>query len=254
MEDLDMRILNTLLSILLFFSVVNAGTIDPSTPDSKYLEYGSKFHSVVSICGSYNDGSRFCASASLIDDHNFLTAAHVVKDAVVCLITIDNTSFPIKDIIIHKTFENSFGVGDIAIGHSEKPFGLGYYPSLYEKSDEENKICSIAGYGLTGTFSTGIYKSDNKKRAGSNRIDSIKNDLLICSPSRKSEKGYTSLEFMIGSGDSGGGLFIDGKLAGINSCVLAIGKNPKSKYGEESGHTRVSNFIGWINEHKKKVD
>jgi hypothetical protein len=54
-----MRILNTLLSILLFFSVVNAGTIDPSTPDSKYLEYGSKFHSVVSICGSYNDGSRF---------------------------------------------------------------------------------------------------------------------------------------------------------------------------------------------------
>jgi hypothetical protein len=249
-----MRILNKLLFVLLFFSTSNAGTIDPSTPDSRYIEYGAKFHSVVKVCGSYEDGKLFCASASLIDDHNFLTAAHVVKGAMVCFITVGEDSFPIKNIIINKSFEDAFGVGDIAIGHSEKPFGLKHYPPLYEKDDEKDKLCSIAGYGLTGTFSTGIYKSDNKKRAGSNRIDYIDSDLLICSPSKKGEKDYTSLEFMIGSGDSGGGLFIDGKLAGINSCVMVAGRSPKSKYGEESGHTRVSKFIGWINEHKKKME
>jgi hypothetical protein len=254
MEDLNMKTIIRFLSILLFFSFASAGTIDPSTSDSKYVEYGTKFHSVVKICGSYEDGSLFCASASLIDDHNFLTAAHVVKGAVVCFVTVDEASFPIKHIVIHKTFEDKFGVGDIAIGYSEKPFGLRYYPPLYENENEVGKLCSMSGYGLTGTFYTGVYKSDNKKRAGSNIIDSIDKDMLICSPSKRTDKDYTSLEFMIGSGDSGGGLFIDGKLAGINSCVMAIDRSPRSKYGEQSGHTRISKFIEWINEHKKKVD
>jgi secreted trypsin-like serine protease len=60
------------------------------------------------------------------------------------------------------------------------------------------------------------------------------------------------LEFLIASGDSGGGLFIDNKLAGIHSCVMTVGKNPQSKYGEESGHTRISNFIEWIEDNRKK--
>jgi hypothetical protein len=251
-----MKILSKILFVLMFFSTANGGTIDPSTPDSKYVEYGAKFHSVVKICGSYEDGKLFCASASVIDDHNFLTAAHVVKGSVVCFVTIEEVSFPIKHIVINKDFEheNSFGTGDIAIGYSEKPFGLKHYPALYEDKDEQGKLCSIAGYGLTGTFSSGIYKSDNKRRAGSNKIDHIEKDLLICSPSKRGEKDYTSLEFLIGSGDSGGGLFIDGKLAGINSCVMVAGRSPKSKYGEESGHTRISKFIEWINENKWKKE
>lgn len=245
-----MKTIFSFFSFLLLFSLSYAGTIDPSTPDSKYVEYGSKFISVVKICGSYKDGKMFCASAALIDDHNFLTAAHVVKDYAVCFITVEDETFPIKTIVINKNFEDQFGVGDIAIGHSEKPFGLKHYPPLYETDDEQGKLCSIAGYGLTGNFHTGVKISDHKKRAGSNTIDSIDKDLLICSPSKRGEKDYTSLEFMIGSGDSGGGLFVDGKLAGINSCVMVIGKVPSSKYGEESGHTRVSKFINWIKEHR----
>ena len=65
-------------------------------------------------------------------------------------------------------------------------------------------------------------------------------------PSKNNER-MTELEFLIGSGDSGGGLFLDGKLAGINSCVLAIDKKPNSTYSDESGHTRVSKYIDWIN-------
>jgi len=98
---------------------------------------------------------------------------------------------------------------------------------------------------------TGANNHDSKKRAGSNFIDRIEKDLLICSPSKRNDKNFTSLEFLIASGDSGGGLFIDTKLAGIHFCVMVTGKNPQSKYGEESGHTRISNFIEWINENKK---
>jgi hypothetical protein len=270
-----MRSIICFLGCAILYSLSYGGTIDPSTSDSKYVEYGSKFNSVVKICGSYEDGRLFCASACLIDDHNFLTAAHVIQGAAVCYITVEDIQFPIKSIIINKHFKDpamsslidllgeinpeeveqkEFGFGDIAIGYSEKPFGLKYYPPLYEKEDEAGKLCSISGYGLTGTFYTGIKKSDNKKRAGSNTVDMISGDKLVCSPSKRHDSSYTSLEFMIGSGDSGGGLFIDGKLAGINSCVMAVGRSPSSKYGEESCHTRISKLIGWINEHKKKVD
>lgn len=242
-----------MIMFLFFISLgLKAGTIDPGTPDSKYLEYGKKFHSVVKLCGTYEDGSLFCASAVLIDDHNFLTASHVVEGYKICFITIDEKSFEITKIILNPDFKKEiFGKCDIAVGHSEVPFNLDYYPPLYTEEDEVGKICSISGYGLTGTFHTGATHSDNKRRAGSNIIDELVNDLLICSPSVRG-KNFTSLEFMTGSGDSGGGLFIDGKLAGINSCIMASNKSPKSKYGEESGHTRVSKFANWIKENRKK--
>lgn len=234
---------------------INGGTIDPSISDDKYIEYGSKFPYVVEINGTYKDGTLFSASAVLIDDHNFLTAAHVVANYKILILKVQGKLFLISKAIIHENFKNSvFGKGDIAIGHSEKPFGLKEYPVLYDKKNEKNKECAIVGYGLTGTFETGTKISDDKKRGGSNLIDYISNDILVCSPSRPNTKSHTDLEFMIGSGDSGGGLFIDNKLAGINSCIMCVpGKGgPQSKYGEESGHTRISNFIPWIEQHRKK--
>ena len=254
-KEINMRYLLLILVFILSLQS-QAGTIDPSTPDSKYLEYGEQFHCIYKICGSYNDGSRFCASAIVIDPHWILTAAHVVKNNKICLIHKNDKAHEVKQIIIHENFNiDVFGVGDIALGYVEDDIGLKFYPSLYDQNDELGKICSISGYGLSGNFLTGANKSDDKQRAGSNHIDRIEKDLLICSPSDRTSKKHTSLEFLISSGDSGGGLFIDGKLAGINSCVMASDKKPDSTYGDESGHTRVSKFVSWIrktlNEKKK---
>jgi TATA-box binding protein (TBP) (component of TFIID and TFIIIB) len=230
-----------------------SGTIDPSTSDNRHIEYGKDFHSVVRICGTYNDGTMYCASAVLIDDHHILTAAHVVNNSKTCNITIGEKKYPISNITINKDFDKEFAVGDIAIGYSEESFDLDYYPPLYEGNDEIGKICSISGYGLTGTFLTGAKKSDDKKRAGSNMVDHAFKDVLLCTPSRRNEKGYTDLEFCIASGDSGGGLFIDGKLAGINSFIMAgKGSSPNGKYGEEACHTRISKFITWIKDNRYK--
>lgn len=253
-----MKLLNISLSILLSFLLVNntqvtAGSIDPSTPDSKYLEFGKKFYCIQQLCGIYDDGSKFCASAVVIDSHHILTAAHVVKGYKTCHIVIDGKKFELSKITIHKDFESGgFGIADIALGYSEQDFNMEYYPEMYTNTDEEGKVCSISGYGLTGTFNTGTNKFDGLKRAGSNKIDTIIKDLLICTPSKKTDKDYTPLEFIIGSGDSGGGLFIDGKLAGINSCIMAEKRSPCSKYGEESGYTRISKFSDWISRNKTK--
>jgi len=245
---------NLFLSFLLFLgNNVISGTIDPNTPDEKYVEYGKKFDCVLEIMGSYEKTKQtFSASAVAIDPHWALTAAHVVDGARFAFLYDEKKkkAILIEEIIRHEDFEEKrFGFSDIALCYIKSDIGLEKYPELYNENQELNKICSISGYGQTGTFISGIKGGDGKRRAGLNRIDRIENDLLICTPS-VSDK--TELEFLIGSGDSGGGLFIDSRLAGINSCVTAIDKKPNSTYNDDGGHTRVSKFVEWIRENMKK--
>lgn len=236
------------LIFCVFFSIpLFAGTIDPNTPDSKHIEYGSKFHSVVKLC-CFDDKGMSCGSAVIIDPHWILTAAHVVENCHSWSVKFDDKKYDIDKIIIHHEYDtNVFGYNDIALGHVEEAIILDHYPKIYENSDEVGKICSMAGWGLTGTFNSGVDKSDDKRRAGSNFIDRIERKIIVCSPSRNNEK-KTELEYLIGSGDSGGGLFIDGKLAGIHSSVMGYDGKPNSTYGDESCHTRVSLFKEWIKE------
>lgn len=234
------------LSTILLCSSLFAGTIDPLTPDAKYVAYGVKFHYIYRLCGVDSNKQLFCASGVAIDPNWILTAAHVVHDSKVCTITNGDKSFSIEEIYIHDEFKQAkFGYGDIALAYVPKDLGLNFYPPLYDGKDETGKVCCMSGYGMYGTFLTGQQDSDGKRRAGSNIVDYIDKNLLICSPSKTD--GRTELEFLISSGDSGGGLFIDGKLAGINSCVMSPKSGmPISTYGNESGHTRVSKYIGWI--------
>jgi hypothetical protein len=243
---------NLLLFLIFLTGNTYSGTIDPHTPDEKYVEYGSKFECVLEIMGSYENSGLFSASAVAIDKNWVLTAAHVVKGARFAFIHNDEEKkcIIIDEIICHKDFEEkNFGIADIALCHTSSDLGLDFYPELYIDSDEVGKICSISGYGFTGNFHTGLKHNDGKKRAGSNHIEEIHKDLLICKPSIMNK---TELEFLIATGDSGGGLFIDGKLAGINSCVTAIDKKPDSTYNDEGGHTRVSKFLTWIKEHMQR--
>ena len=245
--------MKTIIKLALFLSlclpVCYSGTIDPSTPDSKYIEFGKQFHYVYQICGVYENDGLFCASAVAIDPNWVLTAAHVVKGAKLCLIHKDDKKYLVHVIVPHKDFEEKkYGENDIALCYIDEKLDLSFYPELYDNNDEVGQLCTISGYGLTGTFNTGSKESDNKRRAGSNKIDYIDRDLLICSASRTNK---TALEFIICHGDSGGGLFIGNKLAGINSCVMAEDNKPDSSYGDESGHTRVSKFVPWIRETMK---
>ena len=60
----------------------------------------------------------------------------------------------------------------------------------------------VAGWGMNGTWTTGTIYDDNKRRAGSNYVDPIVlwyDYMLLQDVSKR-----TSLEFLIGHGDSGG--------------------------------------------------
>lgn len=241
-----MKILTLIMGIFLYTTLSIAGTIDPNTPDSKYIEYGEKFNHVVKLCCLDGKGMS-CGSAVIIDPHWIITAAHVVENCHSWTVNIKDKKYKISKMFINPKYDtNVFGESDIAIGYAEDAIETEFYPALYEKQDEVGKICSIAGWGLTGNFKTGVKVSDGKIRGGSNFIDRTDKKVLICSPSKRNEK-FTELEYLICSGDSGGGLFIDGKLAGINSSVLGYDGKPDSTYTDESCHTRISLYIDWIN-------
>lgn len=247
------------LGFVLFSAATLAGTRDPNTPDEKYVEFGKKFPSVVKLRAITKKTNKDAddkdskkefyqyGSAVIIKPHWVLTAAHVVTDTrePVVFLAGQPTPFPLQHVVIHAGFlhDNKFGFDDIALAYSGEDFGLKFYTPLYDTSDEVGKPVTIAGFGVHGTFASGATESDGHRRAGHNKIERSERGVLICDPSKTNK---FPLEFLIASGDSGGGLFIGHKLAGINSFIMAVDKKPNGTYGDEGAHTRVSLYTDWI--------
>lgn len=256
-----MIILRLLLLFALFAGLqplTLAGTRDPNTPDERYIEFGKKFPSVMRIMsvgeekdeetGETQPTPQF-GSAVVIKPNWILTAAHVVHNTQATMIIADSgTTHMVTRLFIPKEFscnKNHFGYYDIAIGYMPEGITLDFYPELYTDSDEPGKLITFAGHGFTGTFETGYKDHDGKKRAGHNKIDSTERGVLVCTPSIGT--GKTALEYMISPGDSGGGMFIGNKLAGINSFLMARDQKPNGTYGDESAFTRISLYADWVN-------
>jgi hypothetical protein len=240
-------------------SISSAGTIDPNKPDAKYIEYGTKHECVLQIGGNYkvndSDTKPFFASCVLIKPRIILTAAHVLDGAGEVFV-VDNSNNKIKVIFalhLNEWNRDVFGNSDIAIGFLEEEISINFYPKLYDGDNEIGKICSISGFGITGNYIKGFSISDNKKRAGSNIIDEIFNGMLVTSVTNDRK---TDLEFLIAYGDSGGGLFIDQKLAGINSGIMTDGKdkNLNSDQQDFATHTRISIHKKWIESTVEKLE
>lgn len=226
-------------------SLAQAGTRDPSTQDARHVEYGAKFKCVVKVrTRRLSDGVEQFASGVVIGRRHVLTAAHVVDEAKDWAVDDGSRKIAITGVAIHPQYnENRFGHNDVAVARLAEDFVLDFYPPIYSGDAEAGAVVSICGYGVTGTFNTGYSFSDGVKRAGSNTVDRTEAGLLVCSVlgGRK-----TALEFLITPGDSGGGLFIGNELAGINSIIMRNNGSPSGRYGDESGHTRLTLHREWI--------
>ena len=237
-----------LLFLLLLPVQAHCGTIDPSVSDAKYVEYGKKYECVLPIVGVMGDSmnSQFRASCVIIDEYHILTAAHIVEGTITQHVLYKNKAYPCCLVAIHGKYDSkNIGYNDIAIARLQKPIKLDFYPELYNDKDEKDKVCGLSGWGHHGDFNTGwiINTFDNTRRAGSNIVDGIDKNVLKYSV-HTSDK--TELEFLICPGDSGGGLFIDKKLAGIHSYVYATDGKSDSDYGDVGCSTRVSDYVEWV--------
>lgn len=237
-------IIKQLICGILLSNIGYSGVIDPNIPDQKYIDYAVQYECVAKITAIYKDKSFGEGSCVVISPHWVITSAHIVDKAQLCMVKVGDTHYHLPKIIIHIAFDRLKTKSDLALCYSPTEIKLDKYPELYREKDEVGKVCSIVGYGLTGNFNTGVKISDSKKRAGKNVINSVVDEDLLLFKITKENK--TGLDIAITRGDSGGGMFIDGKLAGINCCVLARDRDPNSDYDDECGFMRLSNYYNWI--------
>jgi len=240
--------------LLLMPTQAYCGTIDPTVSDAKYVEYGKKYECVLPIVGVMGGSmnSQFRASCVVIDEYHILTAAHIVENTITQHVLYKNKAYPCSLIAIHGKYDSKkIGHNDIAVARLQIPIKLDFYPELYTDTDEADKVCGLSGWGHHGNFNSGwISKFDNTRRAGSNIVDGVDKNILKHSV-HTSKK--TELEFLICPGDSGGGLFIDKKLAGIHSYVYATDGKSDSDYGDVGCSTRVSDYVEWIGKTKELI-
>lgn len=247
-----MRILIFMVALFLM-GYAAGGTISPKTSDDKHIKYGEKHECVLKVkCYLMKEGVKYhyIASCVLIKPTIILTAAHVISESNKSVVIYNDKEIEVDLSLYPSQFDEDEKAGkispnDIAIGHLSEPIKIEYYPKLYVASNELNQICSISGFGNSGTHDVGCFRVDGKKRAGSNIISSITDGMLECS---LLDKPNTELEFLIANGDSGGGLFISNQLAGINSSIYTSHKDKKlnSDYNDRSLHTRISLHKQWI--------
>jgi len=254
-----MRYLILSLIILLgLSSPATSGTRDPKTSDSKHLAYGELHQCVVPVRGRMKlkdmkkgETAGFFGSGVIVSPHTVVTAAHVLNNSTESYILVNGKKNKILGYakLNGSDQEKEVGPDDIAIALLADPVELDFYPELYTEENELGKICSVAGWGLTGTWYTGTVIDDMKRRAGSNHVDKlIFKGMLVTSV----EKGPgTSLEYLIGNGDSGGGLFIDKKLAGVHSCIFTGDGKLDSSLKDWAAHTRISTHSVWL---QKMID
>lgn len=239
-----------IIALLLGFIIGNysySGTIHHNVQDSTYIEYGKNIECVAKLLGVDSEQTRYSASCVIVKNRWIITAAHVVSSNMSYVVEVGDKTIEVKEFLIHPDFNDKIlGSPDLALGFLADNAEISFIPELYSENDEVNKIACIVGFGTTGKANLSARVSDDRKRAGTNRIDKIYKESLIC---HMDDKNSTVYEFCIMPGDSGGGLFIDKKLAGINSLISVPRGVLNGSYGTESYFTRISSpaVYKWIN-------
>ncbi len=230
------------------------------------------------------ESDQYRGSAVMIDDRWLLTAAHVVEGVapweweVIFERGMFDSSRNVGRIIIHEAYDASSGRADLALVElsGSAPSDTRIY-SLFTGDVQPGTMVSLEGYGeRLASDSYGFWTGVPLLQVSYNTVDATTADLGIFddasglafdydtgSPLRDTlgqqfgldHTGLGAREGFIGHGDSGGGLFVNGQLAGTlthmveyNSTVVDGG------YGEVGFAQSIDYYHDWIARHVPGID
>lgn len=256
-----------LITTICFNNIAHAGTIRHDRTDEQYTSLAELFPSVGYLETKFSSSENFC-SATIIDPSYILTAAHCIDTNNQTLLNASfwagGIPYSVTNTTVHRGWFSSdrdFSAGyDIAVLRLATPvLDLPSAP-LFTGFDESEEIGTYVGFGATGNGFTGyLPNTKGTKRAGQNIVElgsslGLSERLLfsdfdspLTSDPTKPDTIPLDLEYLIAPGDSGGGLFINGHVAGVNS--FGWGRNDglnNSSYYDFVGSTRISSHIDWI--------
>ncbi|WP_394941106.1 S1 family peptidase [Psychromicrobium sp. YIM B11713] len=198
------------------------GTKSPATPWAVQLVYKQA------------DGKTYSCTGIAIAASWVLTADHCVSDSVGMTAYYSNSTSNLGTGITADKLYNS-PQGDVALVHLSKPKPLSSYPvvaqSYVTKAGDKG---TIYGYGkrANGAASDGLYQANNT-------VTGVGIDLFSAPAIHvKGDNGAAN------AGDSGGPLFIGGKIVGILS--LGDVANPGADIHAGAEYTNVTPIRQWI--------
>ena len=245
-------------------------TIRHDRPDSAYTNLGTAYESVAALQITSAEGIFGCSGTKLRGVNFIATAAHCLDGATSIDVSFGNqmTDFFRNDSAVgaeswrlYDDWEpnNLLNGGDLALIKLPEN---GNYPNgfeLYRDQTTDSLVglnVDMVGFGRTGNGLSGEGPIDGNKRRATNLLDGLWNEYYQATDFTYPFFGTIGFD-LLGSrevtrneggicfGDSGGGAFLEGRLAGIHSFIISRG-TVSCDYIDAFGHLRVSKYADWI--------